>query len=709
MSTHHSLTACIVRLAHVQQQAIDTNALMQAIHELGQRKQTHLVELMHQLCTKMAIPLAKVVRLPDPADMPLLGHQTDKGWFVVRGMNAQRQWVIDMWDSKQAKLVETVLPDPKITGLTLFRFSLKEQIDTSESPVYQLIRREIHTHQRKLAVICIGSVTLNLLAIATSLYTMQIYNRVIPSSALQTLTVLTIGVCISILFEWILKHARSRIYDSLVESVDQRLSRAVFLRLLSIRMDQMPASLGSMASQLNAYQSIRAFMTSLTTHLLVDVPFVLLFLMLIPLIAHSYLVIVPVFFFLAACVIGMVSRQKIENLILQSTSLTHAKTGLLVEAIEGAETIKSGQSGWRMLNRWMHVSDAARESELDMRRITERNQHTTATMQQLSYVALVATGAVLIAMGEMTMGGLVACTILAGRILSPVSLIPSMLMQWGQVKATVKGLDRMWSLESDHPDQTHPMAPEVIQGHFKLEDISTGYHGTQKALQLRELVIRPGEKVGILGTIGSGKTTLLRLLSGMYKPHQGRVLLDQLDISQISKSVLADKLSFLQQEGRLFAGTLRENLILGMLDPGDQAILDMAGQTGLMQHVISKHPKGLMQEISEGGLGLSAGQKQLANLTRIFLRKPHIWLLDEPTSSMDKHTENQVLQALSQALKPTDTLVMVTHKSELLPLVDRLIVVANGQVVLDGPKDQVIAKLQNPRQAPHLRPVGHAS
>jgi ATP-binding cassette subfamily C protein LapB len=339
-----------------------------------------------------------------------------------------------------------------------------------------------------------------------------------------------------------------------------------------------------------------------------------------------------------------------------------------------------------------------------LRHITERNQHTTATLQQISYVLMVALGALLVSAGMTTLGGLVACSILAGRILTPVSMLPSLLLQWGHVKAASQGLDRIWKLEDDHHGQDHPLTPETIQGSYTVEKVSTAYRGNiHTALKVGKLTVQAGEKIGIIGPIGSGKTTLLRLLSGMYKPQEGRVLLDHMDIAHISKPLLAENMGFLAQEGRLFAGTLRDNLILGMLDPGDDKLLAAAEQTGLLQLVIKPHPKGLQLPISEGGMGLSAGQRQLVHITRVFLRQPKIWLLDEPTSSMDRQTERQVIEALTHSMRATDTLVMTTHKHELLDLVDRLIVVANHEIVLDGPKDKVLARLQNPQAVTPIR------
>jgi ATP-binding cassette subfamily C protein LapB len=318
-----------------------------------------------------------------------------------------------------------------------------------------------------------------------------------------------------------------------------------------------------------------------------------------------------------------------------------------------------------------------------------------ASFQQISYVLMVACGALLVSKGELTMGGLIACSILSGRVLTPAGMIPNQLVQWANTKAALVGLDRLWALQDDHHGIDQPLVPTNVQGRYRFEDVSSAYGGN-KALEIKALNIQIGEKVGVIGPIGGGKTTLLRLLSGMYKPQSGRVLLDDMELSHISKPVLSERIGYLQQDGRLFAGTLRDNLVLGMLDPGDTVILEAAKRTGLLNAVITVHPKGLQQEIFEGGSGLSGGQRQLVNLTRVFLRQPAIWLLDEPTASMDRNLELQVTQALKASLRNQDTLVLVTHKGELLELVDRLIVIANHQVVMDGPKDQVLARLQNP-------------
>ena len=348
-----------------------------------------------------------------------------------------------------------------------------------------------------------------------------------------------------------------------------------------------------------------------------------------------------------------------------------------------------------MLSRWMNTTDAARNYELEMKHISERSQHMIAAFQQTSYVALVASGATLVSVGELTMGSLIACSILSGRILAPVASIPNTLQQWSHTKSAIKSLDAIWNLEDDHASNDHPLVPDNIKGAYRFDGAVSQY-GEKLALSVQNFNIAAGEKIGILGPIGSGKTTMLRLLSGMFKPQQGRVLLDDMDLSHIAKPVLADHMGYLQQEGRLFAGTLRDNLTLGLLDPGDEKIFAAAKITGLFESVVSSHAEGLQQAIHEGGQGLSGGQRQLVNLTRVFLRTPKIWLLDEPTASMDSGTEVKVKHAFQETLRADDTLVLVTHKPDMLQLVDRIVVIAGQQIVMDGPKAEVLERLTVP-------------
>ena len=695
------LFASLLRLAQIQGQSLDRLALQSSLESWASKSskaspkpQATIAALLESL--QLPKGQWRSGKSVDPSHAPGLLVDSLGHWGLLRGRNGQDQWVSEWFNEDENKWEEKTTPDLKAFEFAKLR--LAKPFEASNSPVFRLIRDEVFQHRGTLFELVIGGVLINVIALATSLYSMQVYDRVVPTGAIQTLLALTLGVLGAVVFELVVKLVRSHLSERLVDEVDSRLARSVFTRFLALRMDQMPNSVGALAGQLRGYETVRSFIATVPTQWLIDIPFVILYVVVIGAIA-GWLSAIPLSFMVLSLAMGLANLRRVEALGAKATQASNLKTGLLVEAIEGAETIKSGQGGWRMLSRWQQTTDDARGNELEMRHLSEHSQYYMAAMHQLSYALMVAMGALMVSRGEVTMGSLIACSILSGRILGPVATLPASLTSWGHCKAALQGLDRIWALQSDHHGIDHPISLESIRGDYEFEEVEYAY-GSSKALSIPKLIIRPGEKVGILGPVGAGKTTLLRLLSGMYRPQQGTVKLDGVDLTHLSKSVLAERVGYLQQDGRLFAGKLRDNLILGMIDPGDQAVLEAAQLTGLQQAVLAKHPLGLHQPIHEGGSGLSGGQRQLANLTRVFLRKPRIWLLDEPTASMDRSLEVKVMQALAQQIGVNETLVLVTHKLEMLQLVDRVIVVADHRIVMDGPKGEVLARLQGAPQAP---------
>lgn len=632
---------------------------------------------------------------PDPARLPAIGWSFERGWFVVRSQTPAGNWLLDASGKASQSSSEESLP--------IGRLVLPESPpDEQKNPVRQLFKNTFLKHKKIFIEGALAGVIINLLALATSLYSMQVYDRVIPAQGYETLFVLTLGVGLSIVFELILKVIRSYLMEHTVVEIDGQLSREIYGRLLNVRLDQLPGSVGSLSSQLRGYETIRAFLSTSTFYMLVDVPFGIFFVILIALIGNPLVALVPLFFLVVSIAMGTVLRKKIDFHAKAATSATNLKTGILVETIEGAETIKAGGGGWHSLSRWLDVVEESTKHELVNRSISEKSGYFAAVLQQASYVGLVATGAYFAAEGALTMGSLIACSILSGRALAPIAQIPGLMTQRAHAKAALEGLEKVYALELDNHGVERPLLPENIRGHYVFERVRFAYAGAPQALSIANLQIQAGEKIGVVGPIGSGKSTLLRLLTGMYQANEGRILLDGLDIDQISRSVLADKIGYLQQEHRLFNGTLRQNLLVGIPDPGDQAIRDAAAKTGLLG-AITDHPKGLELMISEGGRGLSGGQRQLVALTRLLLSHPAIWLLDEPTASMDEQTEHRCLHLLRETIKTEDTLVLVTHKPILLSMVNRLIVVKGHQIIIDGPRDTVIEKLKE--NAMHARQV----
>lgn len=572
---------------------------------------------------------------------------------------------------------------------------------------YALFRAALLSRKGIFVQAAAASLLANVLALAASLYSMQVYDRVIPTQGISTLIVLTVGVLIASALELIIKISRAHVLESGVKGMDLELSHAIFARLLGIRMDQFPASVGTLSAQLRSYEMIRRFASSATLYLVVDAPFALIFLAVIALLAGVQMAAIPLVFFVLALTLGLFYRRRIAHHAQSSNAGANLKLGLLVETVESAESIKAAGAGERQLTRWNFLSQQSVEDDLQIQRYSEQSTYLAAFLQQVSYIVLIAAGAWIAATStSLTMGGLIACSILSGRVLGPIAALPGLIVQWAHARAALDSLEKVFALQCDNHAVARPLTPALIQGEWRIENLKFTYRGRPRPLTLPLTHIRPGEKVAILGPIGTGKTTLLKLMAGLFAPQEGQVLLDGLDIQQIERSHLSAHLGYLPQDVKLLAGTLRDNLSTGLDDLTEAALLEASRLTGVDQ-LIASHPQGLDMPIFEGGNGVSGGQKQLIALTRLLLSHPAAWLLDEPTAAMDEATEQRSLACLRQAIGPAQTLILVTHKPVLLNLVDRLIVLLPDGGVLDGPKAAVLDHLRqnaNPARQPQVRP-----
>ena len=561
----------------------------------------------------------------------------------------------------------------------------------------QMFQKSLIKYKRYLMEGIGATIVINILALATSLFSMQVYDRVIPTHGLSTLITLGIGVIMMIFFEFTLKRVRSSIMDSAIVGLDNMYARQIYKRLLSVRLDQMPSSVGSLSSQLKSYETIRGFLTASTLYVFVDTPFAIVYILLLSFIGSPWIALVSFSFFLGALSVGFWLKYRIKIHTEEGARFNNIRIGELVETIQGSEIIKAGNGGQKFLTRWMKTSKAAILNDLAMRHINEDTSYIAALLQQLGYASIVIVGAYLVTDGAMTMGALIACTIISGRIMAPVAALPGLFTQMSHAKTALNGIEQMFALKMDNDGIQTPLAPEKIQGHFLVENIKYVYNKAVTALEIPNLEIKAGEKVAIVGMIGSGKSTLLKILSGLYIPEEGKIFLDNLDISHIERNVLSRYIGFMPQDNRLFQGTLRENLLIGIDDPGDDIIKEISMKTDLLQ-LVNKHPKGFELPIFEGGTGLSSGQRQIVALTRLLLSNPSVWLLDEPTASMDAQLENRIVQLLKTVIKKEDTAIIVTHKPNILALVDRLIVVNQGKIIMAGPRNEVLAKLSSPTQ-----------
>ncbi|PTQ91326.1 ATP-binding cassette domain-containing protein [Agitococcus lubricus] len=684
MNDKQNATWAVNTVARIQGQAIDNVRLQHASHYCAEQQGLAQVTA---LCKTLDLKGMRVLNQPDPTCLPAVAvlHNGEFGLLMAKQPNGL--WLV------QQSTGQLVLADNAFSHLVYL-----EPLVTDEPPLSTLS----FSHQLKLAlkpyhpVIAegvIATLLIGFLTLASSLFSMQVYDRVIPTHNIDTLIVLSTGVLLVIGLELILKFSRSKLMDQMVIGIDNRLSKHIYERLLSVRLDQLPNSVGSLASQLRGYEQIRNFYTASTLFGLADLPVALLFLLIVASIGSVTLASVPLVVALICLALGFFARQKVNLLAKQSAEWTNKKTGLLVETVEGIETIKSGAGGFKFLSRWLEVTRQTVRNDLDMRHASENINYLSATLQQVSYAVMVIVGAYEVTQNQITMGGLIACSILGGRILTPIMAIPNLMIQQAHASAAQKGLDGLYALKQDNQDINRPLTPSQLHGHYRFEGAKFAYGKGPVALQIDRLEIRAGEHIGILGPIGSGKSTLLRLLAGLYHPSEGHIFLDNLDVNHISPASLSQHIAYLQQDHRLFEGTLRENLLIGLADPGDDVLQAVLSKTGLQQ-VVAGHPQGLELKISEGGKGLSGGQKQLVAFTRLLLSGAKILLLDEPTASMDEQQERRCLAVLAELCKEQQiTLIIVTHKVSMLPLVERLMIVANHQLVLDGSKQAVLQQL----------------
>lgn len=594
------------------------------------------------------------------------------------------------WKSIGSSGIKIESDFPKHTLFTTLRSQRKEIGKSSATQMFI----DVAKRQKPIIVYAaIASLSINLLALGTSFYSMQVYDRVIPTQGLSTLVALSIGVLIAIVLETVLKFSRSIILDHASKNMDLSYSHDIFHRFLKIRADALPKSVGTLSGQLQSYGTIRAFISSAALYIIIDFPFSLIFLLMIILIAGWYMGAIALAFLVISIVTGILFKKKIEILSATSSMASHKKLGLLVETVENAENVKATGAGWSILSRWNTLSEDSINDDIAIRHFSELSGYIAAFLQQLSYIVLVATGAYLVATTDsLTMGGLIATTILSGRVLAPIAMLPNLLVQWGRTKIAVKDINNMYSLPSDNEGIERPLSPAILEPRFVCRNVRFGYGKDTPIVSINDVTIKQGERVAILGAIGSGKSTMLKLLAGMYMPQEGSIMINGIDIHHISRNRLNEIIGYLPQNVKLFSGTIRDNLIQGLVGISDEAIIDAAGKSGLI-HLLNVLPQGLDTPVPEGGESVSGGQKQMIAMTRLILAAPNLWLLDEPTASMDEGTEKHMMSVIQNQLMENKTLVLVTHKPVLLELVERIIVMTPQGIVMDGPKDAVLSKL----------------
>ncbi|MEB4674190.1 type I secretion system permease/ATPase [Enterobacteriaceae bacterium G50] len=546
--------------------------------------------------------------------------------------------------------------------------------------------------------VMLAALLINVLSLSGILFSMQVYDRVIPAQSYPTLYVLSTGVIVAVLFGFLLRVARGHIMDVLGKRADMRISDRVFAHALRLRNSAIPRSTGSFISQLRELEQIREMITSSTISTIVDLPFFFLFIVVLAIIAPQLAWIAPIAAILMILP-GILLQKKLATLANQSAHEATLRNAVLVESVQGLEDIKLMQAENRFLQQWNSYIRITAESGLRTRQLSQGLISWGMTIQGLVYAAVIMVGAPMVIEGEMTTGSMVAASMLASRMIAPMANVCGILARWQQVKAARQGLDSIMQLPTETQRDENMVHQEIFHGHYVFENAQFRYHSEDQRIPLRigRLEILPGEKIAVLGRNGAGKSTLLQALSGGVDLASGDARLDNLSMAQIDTADLRRNIGFLSQNARLFYGTLRENLTLGAPHASDADIFQVLTISGA-DNFVKRLPKGLDHPIMEGGTGLSGGQRQSILLARMLLRSPNIILLDEPTASLDDHTEREFIQRLGQWLG-NRTLIIATHRVPVLDLVDRVVVLKEGQLVMDAPKAQALNNSRAATQA----------
>lgn len=537
----------------------------------------------------------------------------------------------------------------------------------------------------------IAAALVNILALATALYVMNVYDRVVPNNATETLVVLAVGTALAVGFEFLARTIRSYFLDSAARKADVLLASKLFQQAMSLRMEARPGSSGAFASQLREFESLRDFCASATLAALSDVPFVVFFIWVISLIGGP-LWLVPGLAVPAVVLVGLLAQWPLAVTMRKHMRESNLKHGLLVESVENSEELKTLSAEGRLLRRFEDYTALTGASASRSRLISSTMVNFTMLVQQAITISVVLWGVFLIGDGELTVGALIACVIISGRGLAPLGQLAGLMVRYQQARTAYLMLNDLMKKPVERPVGRRFVHRGTIRPRFEFSKVDFSYPGQEgEAITDLSCVIPQGEHVGILGRVGSGKSTLLRLALGLYRPLSGAVMLDGVDIQQLDPAIIRRHVGLIGQSPNLFYGTLRDNLTLGAPWVADEALLSILDVVGLLP-LVSRHPLGLDLPIGERGMGLSGGQRQSVSIARSLAMAPQGLLMDEPTSAMDHNTEAHFLDGMKRFLAGR-TLLVATHKPSVLALVDRLLVVDAGKLVMDGPRDRVLSEL----------------
>lgn len=537
-----------------------------------------------------------------------------------------------------------------------------------------------------------ASLLINLIALAAPLFVMNVYDRVVPNQAAATLWVLAIGISGAYLFDLLLKTMRGLCLDLAGKKTDLIISATLFERIVGMSMKYRPARVGSFAQNIHEFQTLRDFLNSLTLTTLIDLPFTLLILLVIGIIGGP-LVFVPLVAFPLAAGLGWLLQKPLVETMNRTMALAAERQSSLIETLASLDAVKVNNAESERQYLWEQTIGTLSRLELRVKLLSTLAMNITVLIQALAGVVMIIGGVYLIIAGDLSMGGLIACYMLNGRALGPLTQLSGLIQRYQQARLSMATTNQMMELPQERSADERPLTRSQLRGGIEMRGLDFAYPNQQvAALHGINLQIRAGEKVGIIGRSGSGKSSLAKLIVGLHQPDNGNLLVDSADVRQLDISELRHNIGYVPQDISLFSGTLRDNLVSGARYIDDQRVLEVAELTGVNEFV-RLHPQGYELQVGERGHNLSGGQRQNVALARALLLDPPILLLDEPTSAMDNAGEERLKQRL-QAIMGEKTLLLVTHRASMLSLVDRLVIVDKGRIIADGPKDVVMDALK---------------
>jgi ATP-binding cassette, subfamily C, bacterial LapB len=533
-----------------------------------------------------------------------------------------------------------------------------------------------------------AALMINVFSLVTSLFSMVVYNTVVPNDAKDSLLVLSIGVMLVLVFDFILRSLRGYFIDIAGHRIDSAVGASIYRRVLDMRLADKRGSTGSFAGLLREFESLRDFFASATLAAIVDVPFIAIFLVVIGSIGGK-LVWIPIAVIPIVIIVGLVIQPILSRLSSTSMAQGLTKQGVMVETLSGLETVKSTSGAAVLEERWQQAVDGHADVARKQRGYSQIGTNVASSLQQVAYVGMIFYGVYLLHENQITMGGMIACSLLVGRCLAPLAQIAQLLSRLSHTRIAYQQLDKMMRQDGETRDGVNYLRRAKIHGGISFRNVIFRYPGsTVRAIDDVSFDIQPGEKVAILGRIGSGKSTITRIILGLYEPTEGAVLIDDTDVRQIHPQDLRQNIGAVLQDVFLLSGTIRENIALRDPKASDDEILRVSRLSGAHDFV-GQIPNGYDVKLADRGEGLSGGQKQSLAIARAMLGAPPIVLLDEPTSAMDTNTENALLSRLETEFKDR-TLLLVTHRASLLKLVDRVIIMDRGKIVAQGPRDDVL-------------------